>query len=70
MITKITLVEAKGNGYTTIPLKFETKQKLALLMPKGWDWDRAIIELTEMWETAREGKAIRTGKPTQDNQTG
>jgi hypothetical protein len=70
MVTNTTMVmtESKGNGFTTIPVRFETKQKLALLLPKGWDWDRAVLEICDMLEQNR-GKVIRSGKPSQDNQT-
>ena len=64
----MTDTEKKGNGYTTIPLLPSTKTRLALSMPKEWDWDRIITVLTEMWEK-QQGKAIRSGKPAQDNQT-
>lgn len=56
----ITDPEKKGNGYTTIPLSPATKDRLARLMPKGWDWDRCIAELTKMWEE-------QLGKPAKDN---
>lgn len=72
MVTNTNMVmkqEGKGNGYTTIPVLFETKEKLAQIMPKSWDWDKAIVELTEMWKNQRSGKAISTGKPSQDNST-
>jgi hypothetical protein len=57
----------KSNGYTMIPVLPETKDELAMLMPKGWEWDRCIKELTEMWKK-QQGKKT-SGKSTSDNQT-
>jgi hypothetical protein len=65
IITKISMItdpEKKGNGYTTIPVMPSTKDRLASLMPKGWDWDRCILELAKMWEN-------QLGKPSKDHQT-
>jgi hypothetical protein len=59
--------EKKGNGYSMIPVLPETYKALADLMPKSWTWDRCIRELTEIW-AKQQGKVIRTGKPSQDNQ--
>ena len=63
----VTEKEGKGNGYTTIPVMPSTKNRLALSMPKGWDWDQIIVTLTEMWEK-QQGKTIKIGKSPQDNQ--
>ena len=71
MVTTTKMVmtpENKGNGYTTIPVRPDTKARLASLLPKGWDWDRAVSELADMLEQNR-GKVIRTGKSSSDNQT-
>lgn len=56
------------NGYTTISIRIETKERLARAVPKFWDWDRVLAELAEMFEK-QQGKVTRTGKPSEDNQT-
>ena len=53
--------------YTTISVMPETVEALAELMPKSWDWDRVLHELTEMWKQ-QQGKTTKVGKSAQDNQ--
>ncbi len=53
--------------YTTISVLPTTKARLGDCMPKGWDWDRIILALTEMWEKDL-GKGTKTGKSPQDSQ--
>jgi len=68
MIQTFMAVEKKKNGYTNIPVFPETLNALAELMPKSWDWDRCIKELTEMWKN-QQRKSFKSGKPSEDNQT-
>jgi len=67
MVT-IYLSMQKQSDYTTIPVLPSTKSRIASMMPKDWNWDRCINELASMWEK-HQGKVIRTGKPSEDNQT-
>jgi hypothetical protein len=68
MILVMTETERRNGEWTTISVKKSTLTGLAELMPKSWDWDRCILELKEMW-AEQQGKVIRTGKPSQNNQT-
>ena len=69
LITTMTSENGKnGKEYTMIPVLPSTKDELASLMPKSWDWDRCIKELTEMWKN-QQGKVVKSGKPAQNNQT-
>lgn len=60
-------VSENSKIYTTISVLPSTKTRLGECMPKGWDWDRIILALTEMWENDI-GKGIKTGKSTQNSQ--
>ena len=70
VIKIMTMTSERRNGteYTTISILVETREELASLMPKSWDWDRCLKVLTEMWREQK-GKATKLGKPAQDNQT-
>jgi len=59
-MTVMTETEKNGERYTTISV-YE-------VMPKSWNYDRCIKELTEMWRK-QQGKVARSGKPSEDNQT-
>lgn len=60
--------EKRNGKYTTISVLPTTLKELAEVMPKSWDYDRCIRELTEMWKNGQ-GKAIKSGKSTQNTQT-
>ena len=64
------MTENKRNGseWTTISLQVTTRDELASLMPKSWDWDRCLKELTSMWKS-NQGKVVKSGKSPQDNST-
>jgi hypothetical protein len=64
----MTETEKRNGDWTTISVQKATLTDLANLMPKSWDWDRCVRELTEMWRN-QQGKVLRTGKPAQDNPT-
>lgn len=70
MINIMVMNESRKNGteYTTISISPTTRDELAALMPKSWDWDRIIKELTSMWKD-QQGKVIKSGKSPQNNQT-
>ncbi len=68
-MTIMTETEKNGERYTTISVYPSTLSALAEVMPKSWNYDRCIKELTEMWRK-QQGKVARSGKPSEDNQTG
>jgi hypothetical protein len=57
----MTEIEKRNGKYTTIAISPSTMSDLADVMPKSWDWDRCIRELTEMWKN-QQGKGIKSGK--------
>lgn len=65
--TIMTETEKRNGKYTSIPVSPQTMTQLAELMPKSWDWDRCIRELTEMWRN-QQGKVTKSGKSAQDSQ--
>ena len=65
----MTETEKNEERYTTISVYPSTLSALSEVMPKSWNYDRCIKELTEMWRK-QQGKVARSGKPSEDNQTG
>lgn len=45
-----------NDGVTTIQLSKATKERLDMIMPKAWTYDRIVAELCEIWE--KEKKSI------------